>query len=65
VTVFGFVISRIEEMAFRTTYNPETDKGDVIVNISYFDKDDFETVINLISYTVPFRVYDKPESKNL
>jgi repressor of nif and glnA expression len=48
---FGFVISRIEEMAFRTTYNPETDKGDVVVNISYFDKDDFETVINLISYT--------------
>jgi len=38
-------------MAFRTTYNPETDTGDVVVNISYFDKDDFETVIDLISYT--------------
>jgi len=48
---FGFVISRIEEMAFKTTYNPETDKGDVVVNISYFDKDDFETVVDLISYT--------------
>ncbi len=48
---FGFVISRIEEMAFRTTYNPETNEGVVPVNISYFDKDDLETVIELISYT--------------
>ena len=48
---FGFVISRIEEMAFRTTYNPETNEGLVAVNISYFDKDDLETVIDVISYT--------------
>jgi len=48
---FGFVISRIEEMAFRTTYNPETEDGVVAVNISYFDKDDLETVIDVISYT--------------
>jgi HTH-type transcriptional regulator, global nitrogen regulator NrpRI len=48
---FGFVISRIEEMAFRTTYNPETGDGVVAVNISYFDKDDMETVIDVISYT--------------
>jgi len=47
---FGFVISRIEEMAFRTTYNPETNDGVVPVNISYIDKDDLETVINVISY---------------
>lgn len=48
---FGFVISRIEEMAFRTTYNPETGDGVVAVNISYFDKDDLETVIDVVSYT--------------
>ena len=48
---FGFVISRIEEMAFRTTYNPETNDGVVPVNISYFDKDDLETVIEVVSYT--------------
>lgn len=48
---FGFVISRIEEMAFRTTYNPETNEGVVPVNISYFDKDDLETVIDVVSYT--------------
>ena len=35
-------------MAFRTTYDPETDKGDVVVNISYFDKDDFETVTDFV-----------------
>lgn len=48
---FGFVISRIEEMAFRTTYNPETGDGVVPVNISYFDQDDLETVIDVVSYT--------------
>jgi repressor of nif and glnA expression len=48
---FGFVISRIEEMAFRTTYNPETNEGLVPVNISYFDKDDLDTVIDVVSYT--------------
>jgi repressor of nif and glnA expression len=48
---FGFVISRIEEMAFRTSYDLDTQKGDVAVNISYFDKDDFETVLELLSYT--------------
>lgn len=48
---FGFVISRIEEMAFKTTYNPETGDGVVPVNISYFDKDDLETVIDVVSYT--------------
>ena len=48
---FGFVISRIEEMAFRTTYNPETNDGVVVVNVSYFDKDDLETVIDVLSYT--------------
>jgi len=48
---FGFVISRIEEMAFRTTYTPETNEGVVPVNISYFDKDDLETVIEVVSYT--------------
>ena len=48
---FGFVISRIEEMAFQTSYDLNTQKGNVVVNVSYFDKDDFETVINLLSYT--------------
>jgi HTH-type transcriptional regulator, global nitrogen regulator NrpRI len=48
---FGFVISRIEEMAYRTTYSPETNEGFVTVNVSYFDKDDLETVIDVISYT--------------
>lgn len=48
---FGFVISRIEEMAFRTTFNPRTGDGVVAVNVSYFDKDDLETVTDVISYT--------------
>lgn len=48
---FGFVISQIEEMAFRTTINPKTREGVVPVNISYFAKEDLETVIDVISYT--------------
>jgi len=48
---FGFVISRIEEMAYRTTFDLESRKGDVAANISFFDKDDFETVIEVLSYT--------------
>lgn len=48
---FGFVISQIEEMAFRTTINPKTSEGVVPVNISYFAKEDLETVIDVISYT--------------
>ena len=47
---FGFVISQIEEMAFRTTINPNTSGGIVPVNISYFDKEDLKTVIDVISY---------------
>ena len=47
---FGFVISQIEEMAFRTTINPKTSEGVVPVNISYFAKEDLETVIDVISY---------------
>ena len=48
---FGFVISQIEEMAFRTTINPKTNDGVVPVNLSYFAKEDLETVIDVISYT--------------
>ncbi|MDD4498316.1 MAG: DUF128 domain-containing protein [Methanosarcinaceae archaeon] len=47
---FGFVISRIEEMAYRTTFDLKSRKGDVTANISYFDKDDFETVVEVLSY---------------
>jgi hypothetical protein len=47
---FGFVISQIEEMAFRTTINPKTMDGLVPVNMSYFAKEDLETVIDVISY---------------
>lgn len=48
---FGFVISQIEEMAFRTTINTKTMDGLVPVNMSYFAKEDLETVIDVISYT--------------
>ena len=45
------MISQIEEMAFRTTINTKTMDGLVPVNMSYFAKEDLETVIDVISYT--------------
>ena len=37
----GFAISRVENLAFRTTLDPLTGEGDVPVNISFFDRHDF------------------------
>lgn len=44
----GFVLGRIEELMYLTTFNPKTKKGDVIVNLSIVDKDDFEKIIKII-----------------
>ncbi|MDD5703895.1 MAG: NrpR regulatory domain-containing protein, partial [Dehalococcoidales bacterium] len=37
----GFAISRIEQLAFRTDFNPDTRTGSVPVNISLFPKEEF------------------------
>lgn len=41
----GFVTSKIEVLAFRTTLNPDTLQGNVPVNISLFPKAQLETVL--------------------
>lgn len=44
----GFVISKIETLAYSTTYNPDTNEGEIIVNLSYIDKNRFEKAMKII-----------------
>ncbi len=41
----GFVITKIELLAFSTTFDVNTGKGQVIINISFFPKDRFQKAI--------------------
>lgn len=44
----GFVISRIESLAFRTTFDPVSKQGLVPINISYFEKGQFDEAVDLM-----------------
>ncbi|MBD3182738.1 DUF128 domain-containing protein [Candidatus Poribacteria bacterium] len=44
----GMVASRIDELSYRTTFDLESQKGDVILNISLIHKDEFEKAINIV-----------------
>jgi HTH-type transcriptional regulator, global nitrogen regulator NrpRI len=58
----GLAISRIEILAFQTTFDPETRRGLLPVNISFFSKESFPDVLELMNpvfqagYTVSGRV---------
>jgi len=45
----GFILSKIEELIYNTTFDIINEKGDVIANISYIDKDRFEEFVELIN----------------
>lgn len=45
-----FVITRIEELIYKTDYDPLSKKGNVIVNLSTVDKDDFDNAIDVMKY---------------
>ena len=47
----GFVITRIEDLIYRTDFDPVSGKGHVIVNISHIDKDDFDNCMEVMTYT--------------
>ncbi|WP_407355494.1 DUF128 domain-containing protein [Methanolobus sp. WCC5] len=49
---FGFVITRIEELIYKTDYDLETGKGNVIVNITNIDKDDYDNAMDIIRYAM-------------
>jgi len=48
----GLVISQIHEMVYRTTFDPKKKTGDIIINLSVMDKDDFERNIDLVNSVV-------------
>lgn len=48
----GFIITKIEELIYRADYDLDTGKGNVIVNISYIDKDDFDNAADVIRYAM-------------
>ena len=40
----GFIISKLERLAFRTTFDPETGTGDVSYNLSYVPEEEADTL---------------------
>ncbi len=48
----GFIITRIEELIYRTDYDLNTGKGNVIVNVTYIDKDDFDNAAEVVRYAM-------------
>ncbi|RZB29382.1 MAG: HTH-type transcriptional regulator, global nitrogen regulator NrpRI [Candidatus Argoarchaeum ethanivorans] len=58
----GFVITKIERMIYSTSFDLNTRKGNVVVNISIVDLDDFDRVMDCIEevnssvYTISSRI---------
>jgi Uncharacterized protein conserved in archaea len=49
---FGFVITKIEELMYRANYDLESGKGNVIVNITNIDKNDYDNATDIIRYAM-------------
>ncbi len=49
---FGFVITRIEELIYKTDYDLGSGKGNVIVNLTNIDKDDYDNATDIIRYAM-------------
>ncbi|MDG6242890.1 MAG: DUF128 domain-containing protein [Methanolobus sp.] len=47
-----FTSSKIEDLMFRTTFNPRTMEGDVIVNLSLIDRQYFDDVFRIFSMAI-------------
>ena len=47
-----FTSSKIDDLIFRTTFNPKSKKGDVIVNVSIIDSKDFNDVLRIFKMAV-------------
>ena len=46
------VITRIEELVYKTTYDLREKKGNVIVNVSIIDKSDYEKAMDVLKYAI-------------
>ena len=46
----GFVLTRIEDMIYRTNFDPASGKGDLIINLSAIRRDDLDDALAIIRY---------------
>lgn len=56
----GFVITRIEELIYKTNYDLKSKEGDVIINMSYIDKNDFDDTVAIMKYAAESGVVISP-----
>lgn len=55
-----FVITRIEELVYKTTYDLREKTGNVIVNVSIIDKSDYEKAMDVLKYAIDAGVSISP-----
>lgn len=57
----GFVISKIENLAYLTDFNLDTMKGNIILNVSFFLEEYFEKALKIMKpvFSSPFVMSDK------
>ncbi|MGP8321388.1 MAG: DUF128 domain-containing protein [Methanosarcinaceae archaeon] len=46
-SVIQFTSSKIEDLMFKTTFDPNTGEGDVIVNVSFIDENSYDEVLEI------------------
>jgi repressor of nif and glnA expression len=67
----GFVNTRIEEYIYKTTFDPDSLRGDVIANISILDKRDYEDAAEIMrrvfdaGYTISRRILLVDEAEGI
>ncbi|MBN1133871.1 MAG: DUF128 domain-containing protein [Methanosarcinaceae archaeon] len=59
----GFVITRIEKLIYNTNYDLKSKEGDVIINFSYLDKDDFDDAVAIMKYAAESGMVISPRVK--
>lgn len=57
----GFVISRIETLAYMTSFDIEKQEGDIIINVSYFQDKDLKEALKIMKHVFksPFVMSDR------
>jgi len=48
----GFLITKIEDLVYRTSFDLKQRKGDVIINVATIDKDDFDRALETAAETI-------------
>ncbi|MGZ7192796.1 MAG: DUF128 domain-containing protein [Halobacteriota archaeon] len=48
----GFLITKIEDLVYRTNFDLKQRKGDIIINVAIIDKDDFDRALETAAETI-------------